>query len=100
VSELQEIGNEETTVVRLLAGDADRSPFTTGRNRTLVVDPEDSDPIILNICKVLGVLPRLILDVSVSRVVLSEEIPVVEEGLALVLCLQLILGAPSRVMTP
>ena len=56
MSKHPEISNEETTVVRLLASDADtagagsasdrgrvglknaRSPFTTGRDATLVVD--------------------------------------------------------------
>jgi hypothetical protein len=38
MSELPEIGNEETTVISLLASDADRSPFTTGGDVTLAVD--------------------------------------------------------------
>ena len=52
-----------------------RSSFTTGRNGTLVVDFQDSDTV-LNIREVLGIFPRLVLDVSVGGVILGEERPI------------------------
>ena len=53
-----------------------RSPVTTCGDRTLVVDLYNGSAICLNICEVIGIFPRLVLDVSVGRVIPSEEIPV------------------------
>ena len=97
-SKLGEIRDEEPTAVGLLAGDTDtvkvgeassvpdrrqvgpsdnaRSSFTASRDTSLVVDLQDGGPIFLDKREVRGVLSRLVLDVSVGRVVLGEEIPV------------------------
>jgi len=53
-----------------------RSSLATGRDGSLVVDFQDSDAIFLNISEVLGILPRLVLDVSVGGVIFGEEIPI------------------------
>ena len=97
-SKLGEIRDEESTAVGLLASDTDtvkageassvpdrrqagpsdnaRSSFTASRDTSLVVDLQDGGAVILDKREVLGVLSRLVLDVSVGRVVLGEEIPV------------------------
>lgn len=94
---LREIGNKEAAVVRILAGNADavpggrvgsvpggtwvksnnaRSPVTAWSDRSLVINLQDNGAIGLNVCEVLRVRLRLVLDISVSRVGTSEEIPV------------------------
>jgi len=100
MSELGEIGNEETTVVSLLASNTNRSSVTTGRDGTLVVDFQDCDTIRLNICEVLGIIPRLVLDISMGGVISGEEGPTIEEVFALVFVLQLVAGIPDDVVAP
>lgn len=53
-----------------------RSPVTARSNRSRVINLQDNSAIGLNICEVLRVCLRLVLDISVSRVGTSEEIPV------------------------
>jgi len=52
-----------------------RSPFTASGDTTLVVDPQDSNPVILDIRKVAGALLRLVNDISMSGIIAIEEIP-------------------------
>jgi hypothetical protein len=95
VRELPEISDHESAVVRSLAGYADRSPVAARGNVCRVVDLQDCGAIRLDVGKVLGVFLGFVDHVSVSWVGLGEEIPSVEEGLALVLILQLVAGRPS-----
>lgn len=95
VSKLPKIGDYESTVVRSLAGDADGSSVATRGNGRRVVDLQDSSTIRLNIGQVWGVFLGLVDNISVSWIGLSEEIPSVEERLALMLVLQLVLDGIS-----
>ena len=52
-----------------------RSAVSTSRDDALVVDLHHGDAIALNICEVLGSVPRLVLDGSVGGVSAREKIP-------------------------